>query len=109
MSLLDPGRLDHRLTLEVPVESADGAGGVIRSHAAGPLVWAAVTPVSARGEVAAASRGARVTHRIVLRMRSDITTRHRLRKGARLFHIVALREADASGRFLLIEAEERRD
>lgn len=104
----DPGKLNQRLTLEVPVETADGAGGVARSYQAGPALWASLTPVSARGGLVAAQTGATVTHRIILRARGDITTRHRLRKGARLFRIVALREEDASARFLLIEAEEFR-
>jgi SPP1 family predicted phage head-tail adaptor len=107
--MTDPGRLDQRLTLEVPVETADGAGGVARSYAAGPLLWASLVPLRAQGEVAAASLGAAVTHRITVRMRTDITTRHRLRKGARVFRILALREADASGRFLVIDTQERRD
>ena len=53
--------------------------------------------------------GANVTHRIVIRMRADITTRHRLREGARIFRIVALRDQDGAGRFLEIDAEERVD
>jgi SPP1 family predicted phage head-tail adaptor len=107
--MTDPGTLNQRLTLEVPVEAADGAGGVTRSYEAGPTLWASLTPLGARADIVAASLGARVTHRVVMRMRSDVTTRHRLRKGARMFRIVALREQDASGRFLVIDAEERRD
>lgn len=104
-----PGELRQRLLLEVPVETADGAGGVVRSHAAGPLLWASLTPVSARGETVADARGVSVTHRILIRMRAGITTRHRFRKGMRLFEIASLREQDETGRFLVIEARERRD
>jgi head-tail adaptor len=49
-----------------------------------------------------------VTHRIRIRRRSDMTTRHRLRQGDRLWRIAALSD-DASRRFLTIDAEERRD
>jgi SPP1 family predicted phage head-tail adaptor len=104
-----PGSLRQRLTLDVPVESADGAGGVARSFAAGPLLWASVTPVSARNIVEAAAAGVSVTHRIVIRAGPAITTRHRLRRGARVFRVVSVREQDASGTFLVIEAQERRD
>jgi head-tail adaptor len=86
-----------------------GAGGVARSFAAGPLLWASVTPVSARNGIEAAAAGASVTHRIVMRAGPEITTRHRLRHGARVFRIVSVREQDASGAFLAIEAQERRD
>lgn len=105
---MNPGALDQRLTLEIPVEAADGVGGTVRSYAAGPLLWASVTPVAARGNLVADAAGASVTHRIVIRARADITVRHRLRKGARIWRIVAVRDEDA-GRFLRIEAEERRD
>lgn len=107
--MTNPGSLRLRLVLDVPVESADGAGGVARSYAAGPVLWAAVTPVSARNGVEAAALGATVTHRIVIRAGPEITTRHRLRRGARVFGIVSVREQDASGTFLVIEAQERRD
>lgn len=105
----NPGRLKERLVLEAPVESTDGAGGVVRTFAALANLWAEVTPVSAREDVAADAAGVKVTHRIRIRMRGDVTTRHRLRRGARLWRIASLREADRSRRFLLIEAEERRD
>src|SRR5262249_25189393 len=96
-----------RLVLEQPVESTDGAGGVTRSYASVATLWAAVTPIAARSEVAAADRGAEVTHRVVIRFRNDVTTRHRLREGSRVFIIAALRNHDGSGRFLTIEAHER--
>lgn len=57
----DPGELRHRLTLEAPVETPDGAGGVTRSFATVATLWAAVTPVSMRGGVEAADLAATVT------------------------------------------------
>jgi SPP1 family predicted phage head-tail adaptor len=107
--MTDPGRLNQRLILEVPIETADGAGGVVRSHEAGPALWASLKPVSARADIVAAANGATITHRVVIRGTAGITTLHRLRKGARIFRIVAVREEDASARFLTIDAEERRD
>ena len=106
--MIDPGTLKHRLTLEIPVETPDGAGGVARAYEAGPRLWASMTPVSAREQVIAAANGATVTHRIITRAGPEITTRHRLRKGARVFSITAVREHDTAGAFLLIAAEERR-
>jgi SPP1 family predicted phage head-tail adaptor len=104
-----PGDLRHRLLLEEPVEEPDGAGGVKRSFAAVATLWAQLVPDAARGEVVADGAGATVSHRIVVRARTDITTRHRLRAGARIFRIVALRDRDGSGRFTEIAAQERRD
>jgi SPP1 family predicted phage head-tail adaptor len=104
-----PGALRERLVLEQPVETPDAAGGVTRSYASVTTLWAALIPVSARDQVVADSLGANITHRIVIRSRVDVTTRHRLRKGSRIFRIVALRDQDGSGRFLEISAQERAD
>ena len=104
-----PGELRHRLVLEAPVETPDGAGGVTRSYATLATVWAKVTPASARGDVDADDLAATVTHRIVIRSRADITTRHRFRLGARIYRIVTLRDQDGSGRFTEISAQERVD
>ena len=107
--MIDPGELNRRLVLEAPVETADGAGGVTRSYATVTTLRAAVRPASARGDVVAAAAGATVTHRIVVRARTDLTTRHRLRDGTRIFRIVALRDQDRTGRFTELAAEERID
>ena len=104
----DIGALNRRLALEAPVESGDGAGGVVRSYETTATLWARVAPVSARGDVAADSLGAVLRHRIVIRARGGITTRHRLRDGARIYRIVAVRES-AGRRFLEIDVETRED
>ncbi len=103
--MIDPGNLDRRLTLEVPVETPDGAGGTVRSFEDAAALWASVEPVSARSSFDADAGGARVTHRIVIRARAGITTRHRLRDGERTFAIVALRERGRG--YLEIAADER--
>src|SRR4029077_20283159 len=102
------GALNRRLVLEAPAESADGAGGVTRSYAAVMTLWASVKPVSAGGAVIADAPGATVTHRIVIRRRGAVTTRHRFVEGATVYRIVTLRE-DATRRFLVIGAEVRTD
>jgi SPP1 family predicted phage head-tail adaptor len=103
----DPGALDRRLTLEAPVESADGSGGVTRSFSAVATLWASVDPVSARENVVADALGADVTHRIRIRYDSSITLRHRFRDGDAVFRIVAIRARDK--RFLDIDAAQRTD
>lgn len=105
---MTPGELNRRLVLEAPVESADGAGGVARGYTPAMTLWASVEPVSARGAVVADAPGATVTHRIVIRRRPAITTRHRFVEGATVYRIVTLRE-DGTRRFLVIGAEVRAD
>lgn len=103
-----PGDLNRRLVLEAPVEADDGEGGVTRLFDAVTTLWAQVVPLSARGEVAADSLGAAVRYRIVIRVRPDITTRHRFQDGTRSYRILSSRES-ADRRFLEIDAEERED
>jgi SPP1 family predicted phage head-tail adaptor len=107
--MIDPGELNIRLVLEAPVETPDGAGGVTRSYSAVTTLWAALRPSGADGDIVAAATGATITHRILIRVHSGITTRHRLREGSRIFRIVALRDHDGTRRFTEIAAEERID
>lgn len=106
--LNDIGALNRRIVLEAPAETGDGAGGVTRTYETAATLWAQVTPVSARGDVSADSLGALAHFRIVIRARSGIGTRHRLREGTRIYRIIAMRET-VDRRFLEIDAEERED
>ena len=105
---MSPGELNRRLVLEAPVESQDGAGGVTRSYVWLATLWAKVEPVSARSAVVADAAGATITHRIVIRRRAALTTRHRFVEDTTVYRIVTLR-LDATRRFLVIGAEERAD
>lgn len=105
--MTDPGSLDKRLIVEAPVETPDGAGGMVRTYEAVATVWASITPVTARPAVDADRAGALVTHRIVVRTGPVLSTRHRLRNGGRVFAIAAFRDADGRGRFIDISAQER--
>jgi SPP1 family predicted phage head-tail adaptor len=102
--MTNPGDLNRRLVLETPNESEDGAGGVTRGFAAVTTLWAQVTPAAMRGEVSADSLGAALRYRIVVRLRADVTTRHRFTEGARVYRILTVRES-ADRRFLEIDAE----
>jgi SPP1 family predicted phage head-tail adaptor len=103
-----PGELNRRLTLQAPVETDDGAGGVTRSYAAVTTLWAKVQPVSAQSDVSADRLGAALRLRIVIRARDDLTTRHRFTEGARIYRVLAV-QPTADRRFLTIEAEARGD
>jgi SPP1 family predicted phage head-tail adaptor len=103
-----PGELNRRLALLAPVESADGEGGVTRSYTTVTTLWAQVVPLSERADVAADSLGAALRFAIVIRTRSDVTTRHRLQDGAVIYRVISAR-ASADRRFLGIDAELRED
>jgi SPP1 family predicted phage head-tail adaptor len=101
----DPARFNRRLILEAPAETPDGAGGVTRGYDQVAEIWAEVTPVGARSEIAANRLGANVTHRIVVRAPRALSIQHRLVDGGRFFRIVAFRDSN-SRRLIEIAAEE---
>lgn len=49
---------------------------------------------------------ARLRHRITLRYRKDVTPRMRFRSGGRIFDILAVRNIDERGQWLVCECEE---
>jgi head-tail adaptor len=61
------GRLRHRLMLEAPQETPDGAGGVVRNWSALAQIWVAIEPHGGADGVVADKRLARLTHRVVMR------------------------------------------
>jgi len=103
---MQPGDLNRRLTLEEPVETPDGGGGVTRTYQTVTTLWAQVVPLRADADVSADSLAASVTHRIVIRAPRPLTTLHRFRDGARVFRVAAYRET-ADRRFIEVEGEER--
>ncbi len=104
--MIDPGALKTRLTLEAPVETDDGQGGVTRGYATFAKVWAQVAPLGARPNVTADADGAAVRYRIVTRCGYVLTLQHRFVDGSRVYRILSFRERDG-GRFIEIEAELR--
>ena len=103
-----PGDLNRRLLLEAPAETDDGAGGFMRLYDVVTVLWAQVTPLSVATDTTADSTGAAVRYRIVVRQRSDITTRHRFQDGTHIYRVLAVRPT-ADRRFLEIETEEREE
>jgi len=104
----DPARFNRRLSLQQPVETPDGAGGVVRSYEPVADIWAEVVPVNASAEVAADALGAFVTHRITVRAPRALTARHRFVEGARVYRILAWRE-NADRRLIEVAAQEQTD
>jgi head-tail adaptor len=102
------GDLNRRLVLQEPVESADSEGGVSRTYQTVTTLWAEVEPLGVGADIAAASLGAALRYRIIVRARDDVTTRHCFVDGAHVYRVIAAR-LSADRRFLEIEAEKRED
>lgn len=96
------GALRHRLTLERATLGPDGS----TVWTGDGWVYAALQPVSGGETDAGGGMTGRLTHRIEIRFRDDVTSRDRLRLGSRLFRVVAVRDPDERRARLQIDAEE---
>jgi SPP1 family predicted phage head-tail adaptor len=92
--------------LEVPLESPDGFGGVIRTYAAGPELWGAIELLRGDERVRAGRPEEAVTHRVTLRYRDGVTAAMRLVRGLRRFAIRSAADPDGTRRDLVCLVEE---
>ncbi|MGE0627336.1 MAG: phage head closure protein [Hyphomicrobiaceae bacterium] len=101
------GTLRHRITLESPQRIATEGGAA--SVAWNPVadVFAQVKPLAGREIVSADGVSARLTHEIVIRWRSDLEPRMRIRLDGRVLDIHAVLDVDARRRWLRCLCEER--
>ena len=102
------GARARRFTLEMPLESPDGFGGVLRSYAAGPQLWGAIEMVGGDTRRRADRPEQVATHRVRLRWRPGVTAAMRLVDGPRRFAIRAAGDPDGSQRELVCLVEEIR-
>ena len=102
------GELRRRIVLWLPQETADGFGGVRTTYAAGPALWASVTPLRAAAPSDPAVPGQSVIHRIEIRWRDRIGTGHRVGLGARRLAVRAAFDPDERRRRLVLLCEEIR-
>jgi SPP1 family predicted phage head-tail adaptor len=102
----DPGQMTARLDLETPQETPDGQGGVTLGWTGTASLWARIEPVSTMLSEEAAAEAGRITHRIWVRFRSDVSAGQRLRKGARIFRVKLVQDPDETGRYLVCQCEE---
>lgn len=103
----DPGLMTARLELEAPSDSPDGQGGSTRAWLSVAALWARIEPVTVVIDEEAAAQAATISHRIWIRHRTDVTAGQRLRKGARTFAILLVRDPDETGRYLVCQCEEQ--
>jgi SPP1 family predicted phage head-tail adaptor len=96
-------RLRERITIEEPVDTPDGQGGVSRSWDAVASCFAEVTPLGGTERFDAGKVGERVSYRIVVRARTDVTVAMRVVWQS---HVLNIRSAVVIDGRLEIMAEE---
>lgn len=92
-----------RLHLEPSTPAPDRHSLTAQTRALASSVWAQVQAVHEESDP---SGGPEITHRIWLPYSSQAKAGMRLRKGARIFSIRAIRDPDKSGRYLICHVTE---
>ena len=104
-----PGSLRERVRLEREVRAADAGGGaqvswMPLSHA--PTVWARIEPLAGQELVQAMRLQARITHKVTMRWRGDVTAAMRLIWGTRILNVRTVLNPDERRRYLELYCEE---
>jgi SPP1 family predicted phage head-tail adaptor len=102
-----PATLRHRVTIQVNTPVSDGQGGFTESWADGATVYASIEPLKGYERFQGMQMQTPVTHKIVMRYRSDVTTASRIKFGTRVFCVQEVLNPAERNRYLQIKAVER--
>lgn len=94
------GKMKHRLTLQEPIRTPDGAGGftvVWRDIAEHPGLYARIQALSGRETLKFGQLETKVTHRIAFRHRKDVRPGMRFIGAAEAYSIVSVADPDGTG------------
>jgi SPP1 family predicted phage head-tail adaptor len=102
------GTMRHRIALQNSTPSGDSRGGSSLSWATADTVWAEVKPLSGSEALRGMEMQDRITHRITIRFRDDITinAKSRVLWGSRIFNIRSVRNIDERGKYIVMSADE---
>lgn len=105
---INPGRLNTQVVIQVRPAARNATRARTReSWEDVATVWAEVLPLAGREGFAAKQVDSELTHRVVLRYRSDLTSRHRLKVGSAYLNIKGPpRNVGAAGAILELDCVE---
>lgn len=98
-ALPESGGLRARIVLQRETVLAQGGGSYVAQWEDVANLWARIEPVSAREVLQGQRLEARITHRIVLRYRSDAVAGMRVAWQERLFRVQAVTQLGMARRF----------
>src|SRR5665213_2864274 len=79
--------MNRRVTIQQVSETPDGQGGFTEAWADVATVWASINPAKGWEKMQAMQLQTPITHKLVIRYRTGLTTKHRLLFGTRIFNI----------------------
>ena len=100
------GKLRHKINLQRRVQTDDGYGGGMTSWVTFASVFAWIKPLTGGEKWAAMKVESFVTHKIIIRYRTDFSAIDRILHDGRAFNVRAAMDIDEKRRFIEIPAEE---
>ena len=102
------GKMRHSLTIQAQSRSNDTAGGARRTYSTLATVWGSIEPVGGNLRLYGDQIEGVSTHKITIRYRSDVTTKHRINYSAdsRIFKINRILNLGTRDRYLEMLCEE---
>lgn len=90
--MLRAGDLKHRVTLQNPTKMRSATGSPTLGWQTVATVWASVRGMSGRDVIMAAQAQALVTHKVMIRYRSDVNAQTRMLYEGKVFEVVVALE-----------------
>lgn len=84
------GQLRHRVTIQGVTDTASAFGDVSQSWSSVATVWASVEPLNAREAFEAEQTKTKVSHKVMMRYRSDVSTKNRVQHDSRTLNITSV-------------------
>lgn len=100
------GQLRSRIELQSETVTADGYGGQSRSWITYATVWADLFPTNGSERFQHGKVEDLVTHRCIIRGRTDVQAKHRVKFGTRTFNIRAVLNLNERGAYNELHLEE---
>ena len=84
------GRLRHRVVIQEPDNCVDAYGGPSHGWSDVARVFADIRPVRGQERLETLQVSADVTHTVIMRYRSGVTPKMRIRYGTRLLNVISV-------------------
>ena len=101
------GSLRHRVSIERPLRTETDGGAAVISWTSLASVFARIEPVGGGEFDVADGQVGRVTHKVLMRYRSDVLPQMRIVAGTRELEISAALDLDGRGRWLQCHCKEK--
>lgn len=99
--------MNKRVYLQAEMQASDGQGGFISSWENIAELWASITPLNGYEKFQAGQLQTPLTHKVLMRYRSGITTKNRLLYGSRVLEVKEVVNTNEDNVFLQLKCLEK--